>query len=392
MTTVLGAYDPTFYAQEALLLLENVLGMGLRVHRGFENERTSKNVGQTIQVKKPMAMTTQAGGNGTVADVSTEYVDITLDKWREVKFGLTDKELAYTGERIIQDHISPAVYALANYVDTQMTALYKYIPWSTNLGSTVAYSDYLATRKILRDVGGTLIDMGDVHFAIDSTLEAGYLGLNLFNDASTGAGTEGLIRGSLGMRAGVQPFVNQNLPSHTGGTVLSAGTDAVGALNADGAKGDTTVSIDGLSLVETIKAGDSFVIAGHTQRYVVTSDITLSSGAHATVPIYPALVKAYAENDVVTFEAQSSSVHSASYYANIMFHRNAFCLAFAPLPEIGDGAGARMSVVTDPRTGMSVRSRLAYDDTYAKVVVTLDILFGCRCLDPNMAVIARRDK
>jgi hypothetical protein len=50
-----------------------------------------------------------------------------------------------------------------------------------------------------------------------------------------------------------------------------------------------------------------------------------------------------------------------------------------------------MAVVTDPRTGLSIRSRLAYDDTYAKVVVTLDVLWGVRCIEPNLAVVVRRD-
>lgn len=184
--TISTAYNPMFYAQEALELLEKVLGMGLRVHRGYDRERTSASKGQTIRIKKPSTLTTQAGGTGTVQDMYTETVDITLNNWREVKFGLSDQELAYTGEEIISEHIAPAVYALANYVDDQLTDLYKYVPWSYNAGSTVAYSDFLAARKILRDVAGTVVDMGDNHFAIDSTLEAGYLGLSLFNDASTG--------------------------------------------------------------------------------------------------------------------------------------------------------------------------------------------------------------
>lgn len=390
--TISTAYNPTFYAQEALELLERVLGMGLRVHRGYDRERASASKGQTIRIKKPSTLTTQAGGTGTVQDMYTETVDITLNNWREVKFGLSDQELAYTGDEIISEHIAPAVYALANYVDDQLTDLYKYVPWSYNAGSTVAYSDFLAARKILRDVAGTVVDMGDNHFAIDSTLEAGYLGLSLFNDASTGADPAGLIRGSLGTRAGIQPFVNQNMETHTSGTVVSAGTDYAGALAADGDQGDTTVSIDGLSGSETLAAGDSFVIAGNSQRYVVTAATTLTSGANTAVPIFPALVTDYSENDVVTFEnGASASVHADSYYSNIMFHRSAFALAFAPLPMTGNGIGANMAVVQDPRTGMSVRSRLAYDDDDAAVHVTLDILFGVKCLDPNKAVIYRRD-
>jgi hypothetical protein len=142
---------------------------------------------------------------------------------------------------------------------------------------------------------------------------------------------------------------------------------------------------------ETLKAGDSLVIAGNTQRYSVTADVTLTGGA-GTVSVWPKLVQDYSSGDVVTAEDDSTTVHAGSYYSNILFHRNAFAVAFAPLPEIGDGAGAKMAVVTDPQTNLSIRSRLAYDDANAKVVVTYDLLYGVLCLDPNLAVIYRRDK
>jgi hypothetical protein len=138
-------------------------------------------------------------------------------------------------------------------------------------------------------------------------------------------------------------------------------------------------------------AGDTFVLAGNTQRYVVAANATLSSGANASVTIYPALVQAYNSGTVITFETINVSNYADAYYYNIMFHRNAFAFATAPLPMIGDGAGARMAVVTDPRTGLSLRSRVAYTDSTATVNVTLDVLFGVKCLDPNLAVICRRN-
>jgi hypothetical protein len=45
-----------------------------------------------------------------------------------------------------------------------------------------------------------------------------------------------------------------------------------------------------------------------------------------------------------------------------------------------------MSTVTDDQTGLSIRSRMAYDDDNAKVKVTLDILYGVKTLEPNLAV------
>jgi hypothetical protein len=118
----------------------------------------------------------------------------------------------------------------------------------------------------------------------------------------------------------------------------------------------------------------------------------LASGAHAAVPIYPALVDDYLTAAAVTFPA-GASTNAGNYYTQLMFHPNAFALAFAPLPSYDQfgGIGANIATVTDPLTGLSIRSRIAYTDATAFVSVTLDVLFGVKTLDPNFAVIARRD-
>jgi len=247
---------------------------------------------------------------------------------------------------------------------------------------------------VLRGNAGALVDMGGVHFAIDAELEAALLARDVFHSAAVAGANSAtaLLQGSLGTRFGVEHFVNQTLPTHTSGTVVAAGTDAVGALDGVHEKGATSLALTDFSGAETLKAGDSFVIAGNTQRYVVAEDAVLTAGANASVAIYPALVQDHENGDAVTFDdGNATGVHADSYHCNLMFHRNAFALAFAPLPEIGDGAGANMAVIHDPRTGLSIRSRLAYIDASATVNVTLDVLFGVACLDPNLAVVLRRD-
>lgn len=393
MTNYIDPYKPIFYAQEALKVLEQCLGMSGRIYRGYDEERKSANVGDTIQIEKPGTFSTQAGGLGTVVDLNPTKLDLVVDQWREVKFGLTDKELAYTGRRIIDNHISPAVYAIAHYIESKITAEYANIPWSYDMASTITSADIVDCRKVLRDNCGPLIDQDLVHFAIDSYVEAKFLNLSLFHAANIAAkqSEEALMKGSLGERFGVEHFCQQTLADHTSGTVVSATTDVVGALAAAGAIRAVTINVDSFDGSETFAAGDSFVIAGNSQRYVVTAATTLATGANSAVPIYPALIQAYDNGSVVTFETKSASNWADRYFYNIMFHRNAFAIAMAPLPEIGDEAGARMAVVTDPRTGLSIRSRLAYTDASAKVVVTLDVLFGVKTIGPNMAVIARRN-
>ena len=52
-----------------------------------------------------------------------DTVTVTLDQWWGVKFSLTDKELTYTKEQIITEHIRPAAYAVADKIDQSVAAL-----------------------------------------------------------------------------------------------------------------------------------------------------------------------------------------------------------------------------------------------------------------------------
>ena len=291
MANTLGYYNPLFYAQEALIHLEKALGMAGRVHRGYDEERRSFNKGEYINIRKP---STFAVGNAPAAatELDVESVQIQLAYWREVKFALTDKELAFTGERIISDHIRPAAYALADDIDQKLVALYKDIPWYYDLadnGST-AVTDITGVRKVMRDNSVPLNDVGNLHYMVDANLEKGLLDLSAFTQQQ-GAGDAGVTaqqRGSLGMKYGFEIFANQNVPLHTGGTCADA-TGAIDSGNGGYSKGATTVHLDAMTDGGTWKAGDSFVIAGNTQRYVTTADVTFTSG-ESDVLIYPALV------------------------------------------------------------------------------------------------------
>ena len=284
MANTLGVYNPTFYANEALIQLEKALGMAGRVHRGFEEERNSFGLGETINIRKPSTFTAQDAPS-TAQDVSTETVAVTLDHWKEVKFKLTDKELAFTGDRIINDHIRPAAYAIANDIDQKLTGLYKDIPWFHTLnaapGSVV--TDLTGPRQVMFD---NAVPLGsDIHYMVDGTLEAGLLGNSAFAQWQ-GAGQEGVatqMRGAMGMRYGFELFANQNVDSHTSGT---ASTGSL-LLNGAVAIGDTTIALDAGSVTGTLVPGDSFVIAGNTQRYAVTNTVTAASNAFAGVTITP---------------------------------------------------------------------------------------------------------
>lgn len=380
MANALGNYKPEFYANEALIQLEKALGMAGRVHRGFERERESFNKGEYINIRRPSTFAAQ-DAPGTAEDLQTETVAIQLAYWRTVKFKLSDKEQAFTGDEIIEEHIRPAAYVLADDIDQKLVALYKDVPWQAewNAAGSLAVADIANTRKIMRDNKVPLDDPTKLHLMIDSGAEAEFLALSAFSQHQ-GAGDAGVntqLRGSLGTKFGLEVFANQNVLTHAGGTCA----DAAGAvdLGAGYAIGDTTIHIDGVTDGGDWHAGDHFVTDQGTQRYAVTSDVTFTGG-EGDVSFYPPLKTALSDGDVVTGTVDTSG------RVNLAFHQHAFALAMAPLPTVGRELGAKIWTASDPKTGLAIRARMYYVGNSSEVHVALDTLYGVRTLDPNLAV------
>jgi hypothetical protein len=402
MANTLGNYNPEFYAQEALIQLYKALGMAGRVHRGAEQERNSSGnqKGDTINLKRPTKFTAQehvAGTGSTAQDVVGENVAIVLNNHQEVKYKLTDRELAYTTEQIITDHITPAAYALADKIDQDLHLLGSRVGPKAFVSGTADSSFITGPRKVLRN-NEVPMDPGMIHYLIDSGMEAAFLDLGIFHEARiTGEGSNqaALMNGSLGQRFGVEVFATQNadvdVAALSSTATASAGTgDAVGAVNnASGYEANTsTIAVDGFTGTETLQVGDTFAVAGDPTVYTLTAATTFGTGA-GNLTFYPALRRNTADNAVVTFNLLNA-IEEAASIRNLMFHRNAFALAFAPLPMTGDGRGAEMATVTDEITGLSVRARMWYEGGSGTNFVALDELSGTQVLDPMLATQVKR--
>jgi len=380
-----GAYDPIFYANEAIEALHASMGLAQRVHRGYEEEWKGRGKGETISIPVPStfeATDVNTSTGGTTQDVDTDEVQISLSTWKEVKFKVTEKKLSLGPDKIIEDHIKPAGVAIADAIDKSLVGLIDKVPNYADFSSDPAWADLTGARGVLRNLGVPMND-GKLHMMVDSDIEASLLGMSQFTNAGyAGANDETLMSGFIGRRLGTEFFANQNTPLHTTGAM----SDAEGTLTASA--GDKTVTFAGLTDNDTVKEGDIFTVAGDDQKYVVTEDGTVGSGTSTelTVGIFPALQQD-ADGAVVTFENGTSATE---YSHNLMFHENAFALAMAPLTEEGASLGAQIGTVTDPVTGLALRSRMFYDGDHNVIKVAIDALWGVKLLAPNRATRVRR--
>lgn len=390
MAQNLDAYNPIFYAQEGLIMLMKVLGLAGRFTRSYDDQQTSRQRGQTINVRVPSAFVAKDAPSAA-QDLDTTHIDIKLDFHKEVKFRVTDKELSYTNQQIIAEHINPAAYALADQIDQDCANVVDDVPWYTDWTSPAAIADITAFRASLFNRKVPFNNPELLHTMVSGTIGGELLAQQAFAQYQ-GAGEQGVLTqmtGTLGRRYGFNFFENQNTPSRTSPTTA----DLVGAINnaAGYAAAATAIAVNGLSANADIRKGDIVLVTGHTQQYVVTANtLADGTGAIASLPIFgsPFVAKggleAFTANSVVVTIVPSGG-SGTTKVQNLAFHQGAFALGFAKLPDFFDGQGVRVFSVLDPVTKLALRARTWADGNNSAFFVALDALYGVKTLDSNKA-------
>ena len=120
-------------AKEALLQLKNELLSASLVHRGYEGEFQEKpggwHKGDTINIKAHVYFRVKSGEVIDVVDLKEQSTTLTVDQRYHVAWRCSSQDLTQNIDAFSQRWISPAMQALANYIDADMFGyMYKYIP------------------------------------------------------------------------------------------------------------------------------------------------------------------------------------------------------------------------------------------------------------------------
>lgn len=356
---------PSVIAREALVALENNLVMAGLVHRDFSNE--FQKVGDTITVRKPATFEAKEFSSTIdIQDAVEQGVSVSLDKHLDVSFAVTAKDLTLKLQDFSEQFLNPAMQAIAQKIDGYLTGLYVDIPYNAAVGGTPAISDIAALDKIMNL---NKAPQANRALVLDPTTKAKYIVLDAILHAEKSGSTEALRNASMGQVLSFAGFMDQNVASHTKGTLAaSSGSLAI----ASAAAGDTTVTIAATACSGTLKKGDIITIADTAGSYVVTGNATAASNS-IVVGIYPGLASSVTSKAVTIKD---------SHVANLAFHKNAFALVTRPL-ELPMGA-VKAEVIN--YRGLSVRAVYGYDMTYKRDLISLDILCGVKTLTKELAV------
>lgn len=380
MSNSLTNVIPQLLAQGLMALRSRVV-MPRLVNRDYERDAREK--GDTIDVPIPSAVTANdvvpATSSQAVTDITPTKVQILLSNWKEAAFSMNDKEIAEAISGILPMQASEAVNSLARVINSSVLSEYVDVygvagtPGTNPFASTTAGATQ--ARKILNTQFAPLADR---RLVLDPDAEASALDLRAFQDTSYRADSDGIIEGAIGRKFGFDVFMDQQIPSHTNGTLTDGSGHAALVNDAAVAIGQATIDLDETSLTGTVKIGDVFTVAGDTQQYVVTADATAAANALAGMAFDPPAKVAWANDAQVTFVGDAGEV----WTQNLAFHRDAFALASRPLSDDGLSSG-RIAAVTDPVSGLSLRLEVSREHKQTRW--SYDVLWGTQCVRPALA-------
>lgn len=198
-------------AKEALMILRKNAVMAGLVHRDYSKEFVA-GVGDTITIRKPATFVVKdfVESTGiTVQDATEDKKTVKMDKFYDVSFAVTSKDLTMSISDFSAQLLVPAMMAFRDKIDAEIIKVAETATHTvTHAEGLIAPADVISARKLLND-GATPLSMRSL--VVGTQAEADLLSSELFVSAEKVGGTEGLKEASLGRKFGFDTYVDQNV-------------------------------------------------------------------------------------------------------------------------------------------------------------------------------------
>lgn len=347
---------PSIIAKESAIELVNNLVAGNLVYKGYSPEFAK--VGDTITVRKPASFTAQDFNeeNGIQVQNATETgITLTLDKFVDVSFAITSKDLSLSLNEFSERLIKPAMRAIYQRIDSDILAVAPQFPAFHQRGASAAIGDFAQMGKILNE---NKVPMDSRNAVLGASHFADYLSLPNITEVAAAGTTAGLREAALGRVLGFDTYMDQNIGD------LPENTTTTG--NATGTKGDAYWTV---ATSADVPVGSLFKVAGDTTVYTVTkTDLTnkriyVAGGVQKTI----------------STEGGAGVTFVSGKASSLFFHKNAIALVSAPLETLGN-----VNTASVTWKGITIRVTQAYDINYKKDIISIDCLYGVKPIDINL--------
>jgi len=419
---------PTLIAKEALRLFKNNLVMGNIVYRDYETEFPGMpKTGGSVRIRKPVRFKVTKSRVRVTSTITEQYITLTVATQAHVSWQFSMVDLTLTIEQYSERYIRPAAAALANQVDADLCGLYDMVPNAVEESTGfVTPNTFMVLGKAMQKLDEEACPPDDRVVVFDPAAHWSFANA-LSNWNYKEGGEMALRKGFLGRVANAEIFMDQNIKTHTVGSLgtdtsehtsgllristtadsasaggLPNGTANPGVTDTDNAQ----ILLSGLPEDSTVplKKGDIFEIktcfavnpmsgesTGNLRQFRVTADIATATDVTSTdsvalVTFSPAMIHTGPYKTVNTIPALTSKVVVKGftrqvYPQNLAFHKNAFALCMVPM-QMPDGVwGAR-----ETEDGISIRVVKDYSIDEDVETIRMDILYGVKEIYPELAV------
>ena len=388
--------SPTIITREALRILHAKLNFiencDKQYDKQFANSGASPSgkIGPTLTIRMPNQYTVRTGSTLAIQDTTETSQTLTVSTQKGVDTVFTNADLTLTIDEFSDRYLKPAMSVLASNIESDALSMvlnvYNAVDDNAN---SITYKDLMNGRKLLNQFLAP--DDGERIGVINSTHVPSYLDAikGLFNPQESIS--RPYLSGKIGKVLGMNTYENTVLTNFQSGT-CAATTGYTATLSS----GSATCTLAAGS--NTFTAGDIVTFAGiyavhpetkaslgFLQQFVFTTAVT---GTGATT-ISPTPVSSGATQNVSGTLTSGLTVvkvgggASALYAQSVLFHPEAFAFVTADLIDVSKFGAWGAREVMD---GISMRIARQYDITNDRIPCRIDVLYGYKCIRPQLAV------
>ncbi len=213
---------PSVIADQAIAVLYENAEMAALVNRDYDDE--FQQVGDTITIRTPSTFDVNdfpVGGSIVVQDATEQSTSLRLDRFKDVSFAVTSRDLTLDIVRFSEQFLEPAMMALFQQIDVDLLSLRADVTAETGASSGDPYThdDPRVLIEAGRVLDSALVPVRNRSLVTGPITKAAYLADPLFHQADQSGSTVGLTQASIGRKFGFGTFMDQHVavPEQTSG-------------------------------------------------------------------------------------------------------------------------------------------------------------------------------
>lgn len=395
---------------ETLRVLFNQLKFAKNVNRQFESmfAQTGAKSGATVNARKPPRYVVQKGQAVTPQAMTETQVPITVTDQANIALEAGTADFALSIDDFSNRFLRPAAIAIANQIDFDGTSrmtpkVWHHVGTPNTAPTTIA--TYLNAQVKLDNASAP--DGGDRIYMTNPAARAAIVGgAALTYTNPSGAISSQYRDGSMGVAAGGEWLMDQNVFTQQIGTIVGASATVNGAnqgsagsvITAGWTSGDILNIGDIVSFAGCLEANyQNHQSTGQLMQFTVNATCTASAAGAMTITFDPAInavpndqfqnCTAYPTTTgaVRVYDLTTTATYSGvSSPQNLFFHPDFCTLVTVPLPVYDKGVvdGYRVDA---PELGISLRVIKFYQGMSDQLVTRIDVLYGWALLYGELA-------